>query len=80
MTLPRPSFSPENPYWQPGPGVTLTGQDYAYAWTWEVHMPHRAPHIMALVRAKEFLRAMLMQAFRADVKNQWRKLAKAHKA
>jgi len=74
--LPRPVFSPENPYFGP---FRSTGQDFAYAWTWEVHMPHPAPHIGALIRMIRggFVPQLLMQAFRGDVKNQWRKLQNA---
>jgi len=57
-TLPRPIFSPKNPYWrkpviagvfpdyQPRPN----GQDYAYATTWELTRPFLQPALCLLIR------------------------------
>lgn len=75
--LPKPSFSPENPYFGP---FKCTGQDFAYAWTWEVHMPHRRLNFPVQVIRGGYTQMSLMLAFKRDVKNQWRKLAKALEA
>ena len=34
--LPKPIFSPSNPFWYRAPFKRLTGQDFSYAWTWEM--------------------------------------------
>lgn len=61
--LPKPYFQEENPFWQ-DPAMfyawlpydyrpRLTGQDYAYAWMWEVNSPHRhdLPYLIEFLKS-----------------------------